>query len=161
MVTQVTPIPIGEPLAPPQLKNIVPPLAERYIRSIQQAYNSLLGTAQATASGIATLQKNILSINSTPGTNAQVLVGTHDQRAQFPPSKNVGAVYFETDRGSMYRATAGGESAWVFQSGFMIDQSTNQPTNLSAADTNFVFYAVDLGKASRWSGSAWIPLFTT
>lgn len=94
-----------------------------------------------------------LSITNLLGsTPVSLLLGTHAERLNTPTIDS--ALFYETDRQSFYRASAG---AWIFAFGsYLGTTDAAKPSDLGSGDDGFLYSAVTTsGLVWRWSGAAW------
>ena len=100
---------------------------------------------------------NPLNVTGLPGQLAQgqgiTSYGTHAAR---PLPQTKGALYFETDRESLYvTESTSGALAWNFVSGCFSAIRTSRPTDLGSNDAGFLFHIQDYAHLARWDGAAW------
>ena len=125
--------------------------------SIRQAWitNNWLGTPVRPIAGI--------DIPANQAGFIQAFVDTHALRLSAYPagSYEVGSLFYETDRTSLYQVqSVSGSNTWVWIAGLMIDAISSQPGDLGTEDDGFNFLSTDtdLGFSYRWNGSAWIDV---
>lgn len=120
--------------------------------SVRQAFitNNWLGTPVRPLTGLDIPAGGVIS----------AIVETHANRIgrYYATAYDVGSLYYETDRNSLYQVQIpGGVKTWVWISGLMIDSFASRPSDLSTNDEGFNFLATDTDAAYsfRWDGSTW------
>jgi len=88
------------------------------------------------------------------------VVDTHTNRLAiyFASGYEVGSLYYETDRTSLYQVQlVSGVNTWVWIAGDYSSAFSNRPTDLGTTDTGFIFTSTtaDALYTYRWDGSAW------
>jgi hypothetical protein len=130
------------------------------LRSADRRYQAIGASAAAAAKTPPTAPVAVSSSNA----GISSFSDTHANRLATYPATQVlaGSFFVETDRGSVYQAQLiASVMQWVFVAGIMQDLATNRPTDLGPLDALFVFYGTDSLAAYRWSGSAWLPMFSS
>lgn len=95
------------------------------------------------------------------GQSDAVTCDTHANRAiNFKAtSRDLGQWYYETDRGALYLNlyNALTQQTWQWLAGTMSGTRTpdTRPTDLTATDVGFLFYATDMTVTYTWTGTAW------
>lgn len=122
--------------------------------SIRQAWvtNNWLGTPVRPIAGI--------DVPANQAGFIQAFINTHALRLSAYPagSYEVGSLFYETDRNSLYQVqVVGGTNVWVWISGLMIDSLANQPSDLGTDDDGFNFLSTDIDAqfSYRWDGTTW------
>lgn len=91
--------------------------------------------------------------------SAVPVIDTHANRANHPAPVNATGVLFESDRNALYvsqtQAGPPPTAAWVFAAGEMVGTLAQRPTDLTANDKSFAFYATDNNYEYHWTGTAW------
>lgn len=87
---------------------------------------------------------------------ATVFQDTHANRVgnYDPTDYDPGVLFFETDRGILYRVNAA-NTAWVYALGQMQAARADAPSDLGANDVGFLLYVSDFFHTVRWDGAAW------
>lgn len=125
--------------------------------SLSQNYTLLYSLRDTTSDTMAKLQMKL---------DRRIQYGTHTTRAQQTTPSSVpgdvpdGSLWFESDRPTVfYQARIpqeGGTPRWFYAGGIYYDVLANQPTDLGADDTGFLFLAGT--QLYRWSGTAWVAV---
>jgi hypothetical protein len=89
------------------------------------------------------------------GAIAVTLEDTHANRVANYDAEDYepGTLFWETDRTVLYLAAG---LVWQYALGIMYDLIANRPTDLTADDVGFLFYASDQNTTYRWDGTVWI-----
>ncbi len=100
----------------------------------------------------------LASISPSGSSSKAILYGTDAQRTASAPTPD-GMLFVVTDRENVvYQAqNVAGTPTWVYVGGMMRGTlgPDTKPTNLTTADTHFLFFSTDYFRAYRWTGSAW------
>lgn len=97
--------------------------------------------------------------NTTITVIGTVTTGTHALRLTTPAT--LGAVFFETDRLSLYIGSdSTGVLAWTWCGGNYMTSIVNRPTDLVAADQGFLFTSNDLDTQTSyvWTGTVFLTV---
>lgn len=120
--------------------------------SVRQAFitNNWLGTPVRPLTGLDIPAGGVIS----------AIVDTHANRIgrYYPTGYDVGSLYYETDRNSLYQIQIpGGVKTWAWISGLMIDVLASRPSDLSTYDEGFNYLSTDTDAAYsyRWNGASW------
>jgi hypothetical protein len=94
------------------------------------------------------------------GTSQSTIYDTHGNRLRkYAASANLGALFFETDRGTVYQSQyVNNAPVWAYVTGTMVAAIANQPGDLVASDKWFMFLTNDTFQQFQWSGSAWVEI---
>jgi hypothetical protein len=94
------------------------------------------------------------------GGSSALIEDTHANRlAVYTPPKSVGLVFLETDRNVLYASgNVAGTIAWIYAAGGYSSTLANQPKDLGANDTGFLFTSTDGNTQYEWNGTAWVTV---
>jgi hypothetical protein len=94
------------------------------------------------------------------GGSSALIEDTHANRlAVYTPPKSAGLVFLETDRNVLYASgTVAGAIAWIYAAGGYSSTLANQPKDLGANDTGFLFTSTDGNTQYEWNGTVWVTV---